>query len=444
VEVNVTIAGRGRVTTKAKGIDCPERCFLSLEVDRSDLDAGVGVSLFADPSPGARFVGWSFQRVVLGTRGRGPEACSPMKREGAVLSDARWREIVLPFGETRAWAPPGREAECAAFAAVPVGYSVTATFAEAADGDASDGTEVLYTTPAPGALARELGLVNGRLYWRFEVPGDLRSGIASGSSGDGGVAEIVLPPTEPLTGFDVDRHVVYQRASAQSTQGFIAGGGVVPGVLNGLTSYACDAFASHNTMIYCRITFSGGSNAVYAWAPFAGASTTYVYSLPSRGSDLAVDDDNLYYSEDPGVAEGAIIKSAPRPNGEAFRSFPRVVGQTSPRDLRVGSKYLYWLDGVATGAPSARIAPKAEVSVHETLSVPGARLLAPDPDDSDGALWVGVFRPTGGFSIVRASLTTTREFRVGLPALAGLAVDASYVYWTQGDARVYRAPKWSF
>ena len=34
-----------------------------------------------------------------------------------------------------------------------------------------------------------------------------------------------------------------------------------------------------------------------------------------------------------------------------------------------------------------------------------------------------------------------KGFRFGLRAIGGIAVDATHVYWTGDDGRVYRAPK---
>jgi hypothetical protein len=56
--------------------------------------------------------------------------------------------------------------------------------------------------------------------------------------------------------------------------------------------------------------------------------------------------------------------------------------------------------------------------------------------------WVGTtFGSIGSIFRVVPSLSARFTFRTGLAGLGGIAADASYVYWTQSDGRVYRALK---
>src|SRR5690606_25407755 len=82
-EVSVTVVGPGRVTMDGRGIDCPSQCFTKYVFDGPEEARGAtGITLTATPTVGARFKGWSFETEELGTRGRGPEACNPVKRPG--------------------------------------------------------------------------------------------------------------------------------------------------------------------------------------------------------------------------------------------------------------------------------------------------------------------------------------------------------------------------
>lgn len=450
-EVTVTVVGRGRVTAQPKGIDCPGTCFARIAFVPGEIDAAVtGISLAIEPGTFAHFVRWTFEAIPTPIKSSGPDSCSPMKRTSIIPAgiDPLAYAITLPLGEVAAEPPVGREKECATFARTASSYVATATFAD--DGEDSGILDAsvppAFSTPVSGVEAREVGVTGGIVYWRYQTLGDNRSGIAAANTG-GGSARVVVDANEAITSFDVDAHVVYQRGG-QSSLWVIPSGSFTPTSPIQLQSAPfCDAVASHATNVYCRVPSGGAQHYIYQWAA-SGGSANYLYAVP-RGFDLAVDDTALYFSEESGGGPGAaLIRSGSRISGGGPIG-TIVIGQTTPRDLRVQSGYLFWLDGAptTTGLRSARAAVANGMTARELVVIPGARLIATDPD-VPGRLWAGVYTEGQGFSIVHADAATTGSatspLRSRLPRLNGLAVDSAWVYWTQGDGGVHRALKPAF
>jgi hypothetical protein len=350
--------------------------------------------------------------------------------------------LTVHLGETRGTPPLGREAECDAFTTVPLAYSLVATFAEDvvdAGKEAGDagGVELLYEPPVAGpVVGREIGVTNGMLYWRFVQNG--LSGIASGPV-EGGVATLLVPPADVITLFDVATNVVFQHAS-----------GALEGVIGGSTSRVpldgapiCSALASESDNVYCRSTSTATTSSVHVWSLSGGTSATLLHTLPS-GYAFAADDQRLYFSRDPGFASQATIEATSRfGDGGVPPSSALAYNRTSPRALTaLATSYLFWLEDPGTGATSALVSPKGGGGGQVRLSSPSVRMVAADP--TANALFIGLVNGgPAGSSIVKASPSTptTATIRAQLGVLGGLAVDGAYLYFTESDGRVYRAPK---
>jgi hypothetical protein len=200
--------------------------------------------------------------------------------------------------------------------------------------------------------------------------------------------------------------------------------------------------ASDFANVYCRANGLGTST-LYSWPISGAAMPTVVHVLPP-GRDLAVDNQRIYFSDDKGgFTDQAIVSSVPRAgDGGIPVTTPLVVDQTSPRDLVVSTSYLFWIDDRGGGLSSARSGFK-DTPFAATPSIVGSTVRYVAADRFSSTYWVGINGPGfGGGSIVRAfgGSAATSLFRSGITGLGGLAADSSYVYWTQSNGRVYRAP----
>src|SRR5688500_16940609 len=130
-EIAVRVVGRGRVSGNIPtSIDCPGDCYARYTfTSQSDKGAADGLILRAISTTGARFVGWTFEAEQLGTRARGPDNCSPVKRATSQPGNNDSAELKLSFGEVNGTAPPGQEGSCVGdILKVPVAYKLVATF----------------------------------------------------------------------------------------------------------------------------------------------------------------------------------------------------------------------------------------------------------------------------------------------------------------------------
>lgn len=446
-EISVTVVGRGRVTSNDGSIDCPSKCFAGVLVDDPTKDgAAPGVVLLTEPSFGVHFAGWKLEEVPLGVRARGPSQCSPMTRMSSLVPVTPQSTVLqLEFGETNGTPPRGHEDECEPFKRVPVAYVLTATFAESfadagRDAGRDAGADLLYEPPpsAVGAAATEIGITRGFVYWRYE-----RNGLSGIARGDTEVTDVTNGPTERIDRFDVDAHVLYQTSTDLK---IITPGASSPVRLDGAPT--CLALASDSSSAYCRAQDLSGPSAgtrLWRWDLGVSVTPTVAYALP-RGNALAVDTERLYFSDDQGGLSGqASLQSAPRTGGDGGAPFTTtlVANQTSPRDLVVGPSHLFWLDDRGGGVFSATSASKFATTIPR-VSTSGStvRFIAADPQL--GQYWIGIRGAgAGASSILRAvaGAGSTTTFRAGLTGLGGIAVDDAFVYWTQSDGRVYRAPK---
>ena len=452
-EVTVDVVGRGRVTSPSGSIDCPAQCFTRVVVDEATVDgAEQGLVLTAEATPGAHFMGWKAARLELGVRARGPAQCSPMMRSStAPPGNLASRFLTLPFGETIGKPPAGHEAECADVTAVPVAYALIATFEDDfaprdAGPDAADGAgvEVVFEPPAGMmAQAKELGVVQGSLYWRFQI-GDGRSGIAMGRLANPLQTAVVVPADQLIRLFGVDEHVVYERGSGLFS---IPAGSATPFFLGSLAQ-TCDAVASDSTTVYCRAP-NGTGSVVNAWPVQGGQSARLVHILP-RGQALAVDDQTqrmFVTDESVGGAATSLVSSVPLAGiGGTPQVTNLTAGQTAPRSLKAGLANLFWIDQPSADTFVAVSGPKLTFGqATQGFGSTYLRFVAADPT-STTTYWAAVGSPGNAASqIVQINVGggfTT--FRSELTGVGGLAVDNAYVYWTQSNGRVYRARKLDF
>jgi hypothetical protein len=460
VEITVAIKGRGRVVSDPPALDCPANCFARIVLDNPTFDGSdKGLALTASATVGAHFVGWTYEAVDVGVRARGPSECSPMMRSSTVLPiTGTSTRLDVHYGETQGTPPAGHEAACADFRTVPVAYALTATFEESSVGPGpgpqpGPPVEVLFEPPTLGVVvAREIGITGGRLYWRFDRAG--ASGVASGQpDGKGGGSIVVVQPFDPIRRFHVGRHVVMQHGSEQSS-------GYIDIILSGTTteryigfmSYQCGSLTSDDTTAYCR-AFTADGAVTYLFAlPFAGGGPTYLYTLPpgNAQADLAVNDQGFYFSEDRGedLQGRSLIESAPPfPDGGTSTTpivTKLVFGLTKPKGLTIGPTNFFWLDDQAENFTVASSAPLTGADAGLNRAVPGGRFIATDPT-SPTTFWIALSpsNAKGDAYIVKASALSTQltPFRSGLTGIGGITADATHVYWTQNDGRVYRAPK---
>ena len=273
-EISLSIVGRGRVTTVPAAIDCPGTCFARILLPSASVDGGDGgVTLIAEGTSTAHFVGWSFAESDLGVRARGPSQCSPMTRKASLPATVdRSSAITVPFGATTGTPPRGHEEECAPFTSVSLAYAVTATFEEdpplpgfdSAPPDEAD-LDVLFVPKTLGSQAMEIGVTGGYAYWRFSQ-GGAASGVAGSYLASGGFDEIV-PPTRAMRSFHVDRNAVFQYADDDSL--WVIRSGQLSANMLGVAP-PCLALASDAVNVYCRAALDAGT-AIYAW-PANGAA----------------------------------------------------------------------------------------------------------------------------------------------------------------------------
>ncbi|HSO31802.1 MAG TPA: hypothetical protein VLT33_04785 [Labilithrix sp.] len=456
LEVTVAVRGRGRVVSEPAALDCPTRCFGRIVLRDPSFDgSAAGLTLGAEENVGSHFVGWTYEAVTLGVRARGPSQCSPMTRHTSVLpTPSATHFLSLAFGETEGTPPAGLEGECAPFTTVPVAYAITATFEE------NDVTptrppppdplvEIVFEPPMLGTtIGREIGVVGGKVYWRFDRSSSdfAASGIASGKAdGSGGGSTVIVAPNDGLVRVSIGRTLVFQHTNGLVETIQTASG--LRSQLPFLSSSPCFALASDDTTAYCRLNFGGGTvTYLYSW-PIGGSTYNYVYTLPG-GYALALDDQSFYFSEEQGGGlQGAgFMDSAPRvPDGGFGQPVitKLVPDQSSPRDLVMSSAYMFWLDHETSGTNLPTAAPKTGADAGVRGGFDG-KLLAVDPvSPSTYYVAIGSNGP-GGWSILKASATQASDltgFRSDRNKIGGLAVDATHVYWTQDDGRVYRAPK---
>lgn len=442
-EVVVTIKGRGRVSASMPGLDCPGSCFARYVFDdKAKAGTNAAVVLKAEATPGSSFVGFTFETVTLGARGRGADTCNPLSRATSQPPAANGAEVVLPFGETQGTPPEG--AQCSGPQNVPLAYAITATFdtpvvieAGPPDSGVDAGPppgELVFDPPTAGAVGKEIGYTGGYLYWRYEVSG--QGGIAYGSPSSFPQTPTSLLSTANLvTKFDVSSHVVYQRSGGALY--VINGGSTSSTTLTGAPA-ACSELDSDGSYAYC-MTAAGS---LYQWTT-GGSGPVILHSGVPAGTDkLGVHPSSsyIYFVDDPsGTAGSATIKYAGKTQTvdagtPTLTNFATAL--TNPIGLDVNSSYAAWItyDAVNDVGTMQRLFYSSAGSTPTTIipATNGLRMLAVDPSSS--STFYGAVPATG--SIYRSGTTT--PIVTGITGLGGIAVDSSYVYWTTSDGRVYR------
>ena len=454
LEVVVSVRGRGRVVSVPAAIDCPTTCFARVVLGDPTIDGSAeGLQLGAEENLGSHFVGWTFESVNLGVAARGPSQCSPTKRWTSVLTPATGSHFqTLSFGETEGTPPPGLEAECAPFTRVPVAYAITALFEEndvtpVKPPPPSLPVEVVFEPPALGVtVGKEIAVVDGKVYWRFNRGKDSESsapsGIAMGNAdGSGSGSTILVPPNDRIGRVLFGRTIILQHTSGLTE--------TIPTATNARFQFylpsPCLGFATDGTTGFCR---QANNQITYliSW-PIGTSAYQYNYQLPG-GYEVAVDDQDVYFSEEQaGGAEGqGFIDRTTRPDGGGFIGIPStitklVADQSSPRDLVLNGANMFWLDRNGNDTTPAS-APKNDAGAAQRAGL-NVTTFAIDPSSGD-SYFAQAGDDQGGWSILRASGASSGVvdgFRFGLRPIGGIAVDATYVYWTGGDGRVYRAPK---
>jgi hypothetical protein len=448
-EILVNVEGGGRVTSAPFALDCPRACFQKFLFNPGG--AAPSVSLTAEPTQNWKFAGWRFNKTTSGTRGRGSDTCQPLTRAtndapGGV--DLASPTIALAPGETQGTPPKGKEGECGATGNVPIAYDITATFTplppipdagpDVGDaGDAGPTDPPLFDAPVAGAKGGRIFVRSSRVYWQWDAAG--QSGISMAFTSGGSRTDLVPLGTQ-ITSFNVQTSVVYQNA-LQTFVSIPLGGGT-PFQLPGAP--ACNAVTADSSYAYCR-----SGTAIYRWYLFGptndgGTPLPLVTGLPA-GNDLAVDFTNLYFSDPTAGTVGAIPVAGADGGTPAILSIAS--GQLMPNEVQLptSGSTVFWTtydNGSGTGSVSSasRFGGGIVTSLASKPTVKNFFV-----DTSAGYVWFTSVPSTGtgASSIWRVSTSggIATLYRQNLTEIGGIAADTSYVYWTQGDGRVYRALK---
>lgn len=447
-QVGVTVIGRGRVSTVGRGIDCPRAssgsssgCAATVVFPNNAADGATGgLTLVAEPNPGGKFLGWTFEPATIGTSGRGPDRCNPVTRTASVPSvDVSALQITLPYGEMAGTPPTGREGECAdAFRKVPLAYQLVATFSgdlveAGVDGGLDDPT--IYDLPAGGTSPVLIGRTSGGyLYWFYTEGAETAVAVGlspESSSLPQSPTRITSVPTayyrrvEPsgLVLMDPDGEISVVRQASPTT---ILHAGSSSG-LGTCSAVAMDASSN----VHCRL-----SSSIATWkfngATYDATPTVTFTGLP-YGLALGVDLTSLYYND------ASHIMSVPL-NGTDASAPATVVSSVTlslGTPLLASSQRLAWLQSTGVFASSNKL-PGASVTATSltTTTVGNVQGFAFDPLDAQvlfAAGTKGIFgaRIDGGATSVRTS-----------PSITGMAVGNSHLFYTiAGESKIRRAPK---
>ncbi len=434
-EISLTVTGRGRVTANLPGVDCPGDCFAKYIFSNATADgAAGGLTLKAHPTPGSTFKGWSFSADPIGSRGRGRDNCNPITRPGSMPPVSPTSlEISVPFGEVEGNAPPGKENECAGFRKVPVVYKVTANFeTEIPDAgvDAGEG-EILYQSPGAGSTGMDIGLAGGKLFWRYSSGS--YHGVAYGDFPTGAAPQTAIPLVSPvnwLSQFEVDPNgVVYQ--SSGGSVSFISSLGTPQVTTMSPSAGTCYAVAvDTSSNVYCRT-----STSIVRW-PSPYTAIEPVWNSVPFGYDLLIDNDKIYYSTSSG------IYTLPLEGGDGGTASPTLYTSSIPdrlQGIESSGPYLWWASSYLYACSKAScLTPTNTGSSVGASGITSERMAA---DTSSIYFWAAtsstIYRSYYGGG------TSTTVFKSGLSGIGGIAADSSYVYWTQSDGSVRRAPKGS-
>lgn len=437
-EISLTVVGRGRVTSSIPGLDCPSDCFAKFIFPSATADgAAGGITLKAEGTPGASFKGWSFEAETIGSAGRGPANCNPIKRPASLPSvSTSALEISLPFGEVEGTPPAGQEAACARSRKVPTVYKITASFDTGivdAGADANGG-EILYAGAA-GATGGEIGVAGGRLFWRYTSTSGYHgiSYIDSPTSAAPQPGVAVVSPTTTMSAFEIDpAGVAYQTSTIVS---FIPASGVAPASITmspsvGLSCYGLAVDTSAN--VYCRT-----SSTIVRWLSPLYSTMERLYSAVDFGYDLHVDSvgSTIYYATSAGT-----IYSLPLFGADGGVASPTLVtsAPSGAAGLEGSGSYLWWVQSgyLYSCTKAGCLTPTNTGTTAFASGIAYTRIAA---DTSSLNFWAA-----SSSTIYRsyyAGGSGTTVFQSGRSGIGGVAADSSYVYWTEGDGSVRRASK---
>ncbi len=126
--------------------------------------------------------------------------------------------------------------------------------------------------------------------------------------------------------------------------------------------------------------------------------------------------------------------------GDGGVAVPTLVASASPATnggLEGSASYLWWVQGSSLYAcPRTGCVTGTNTGPFATGSITAARIAA---DTSSLYFWAAT--PTSIYRAYYGGGSSTQALVSGLPGVNGVAADASYVYWTQSDGTVRRAPK---
>jgi len=444
IEVTVSVIGSGRVTGAPASIDCPTRCFATLLFETGSPSAKSGMQLTAAPSNGWAFGGWTFDAAQVQGRARTGETCQPYTRPAIVPSADRMNpSLTLAAGEAPGMPPAGKEGTCGGPSNLPLAYQVTATFTRGSDiadagQDAGEDAgppegDLLYDRPQAGAVGRQIFEHYGVLYWQWDLAG--QSAISSGATAAPARDELVLPGPQ-ITAFDVTQVLLYGTSGALAVTE-LALGSTFTATLP--SPSPCASLASDLVYAYCRT-----ADEIVRWTR-GGTGPVVIASKLPPGNDIAVDATDIAYSD---VAGGSVyaIPLASVPDG-GFPSLTTLASrQTQPTHVQLSGAYAVWLTTNGGDIVTLKqVARGGGATVTSLVTQTGIRDFALYGAGANATIYFTVVPSSarGAASILRVPMLggTAVPVKTGLYAPGGIAVDESYVYWTNGDAKVFRTPR---
>ena len=447
-EIHVRVMGHGRVKDSIGDLNCPTGCYVRYVYrDRATAGATDRVTLTAEPATGSRFAGWTFEPTVLGTRAKGPDLCSPMRRPATIPQvDLASPAIGLALGELQGTPPQGREVECASHLAVPSAYVATASFIDTDGGDAGDGgsAEVFLEPPVLGFEGKEIGIYatggafgDTAVYWRLDQGSTTTIARAIVTATTKTVTSVANVNAQSIVAFDMGPLVAWQ--NADGTMGSIRASSIATSAVtfsSGGTT--CRALATTFSTIYCRT-----DDGIVSFEAFGGTKQVVHSGLSPVGSTLATltATSTLVFADSNGDG-GIAIKSVPGSGDGGVPAMETIVASV-PRDpklLAVNASNVFWLESDGT---SGRAHLAARVSGSTTFDIgaaptPGLAYLRLDSNLDTSAFLATSTSPHAILGSTGASAST---FRSSLPSVGGIAVAQDFVYWTDKSGRVLRAPR---
>lgn len=440
-EVTVTVIGRGRISTAGPGVDCPSgSCFAKYVFPSNAADGATGgLQLTATPTPGANFLGWTFEAASIGAQGRGGEGCNPIMRATTQPSGITAEPtITLPFGEVDGTAPAGKS--CAGFTKVPLAYQVTARFdAELPPIDAgydAGADEILYQAPTGATAAEGLGLTNGgALYWKYSNAGN--DSIAYGSSPSSsipGQSPLTVTTASEIQNFHVTRFgVVY--TNDQNIFAIRSTNPTNPVSVGTMTTIGtCRGFAMDSSSnVYCRTATTLVRWQTQGSTAYAAPVTIYGSGVPT-GDDVAVDTSSgpAYLDTSTGIGSLSIL-TGDFDGGPAPTPVAIISGRTGIQSFRSGTGGFAWTE---SGSGIFTTQSKTAGATVATSTANTGTIFTLAQDQGSSTSWIAA-GSNGIFLAPLGSPATT--FRAG-NQFTSAAASSQYIFWTTSlDGHVHRA-----